>query len=161
MMLECAKIFSFIKMITCYLSLSSLMGSIAICWSTSVKLPPEILRGSQLDHAEWWLLMCSQILFSTVFLGFSTNVHYRDGLLSFFSVIVTYIHLSLVSGRLNNTVLNDDWIIKEIMKKNWNLEILETSENENTSKTSQKMQGRFIINESTNIILPMNELKDW
>lgn len=82
-----------------------------------VKLPPEILRGSQLDHAEWWLLMCSQILFSTVFLGFSTNVHYRDGLLSFFSVIVTYIHLSLVSGRLNNTVLNDDWIIKEIMKK--------------------------------------------
>lgn len=118
MMLECAKIFSFIKMITCYLSLSSLMGSIAICWSTSVKLPPEILRGSQLDHAEWWLLMCSQILFSTVFLGFSTNVHYRDGLLSFFSVIVTYIHLSLVSGRLNNTVLNDDWIIKEIMKKN-------------------------------------------
>lgn len=160
-MLECAKIFSFIKMITCYLSLSSLMGSIAICWSTSVKLPPEILRGSQLDHAEWWLLMCSQILISTVFLGFSTNVHYRDGLLSFFSVIVTYIHLSLVSGRLNNTVLNDDWIIKEIMKKNWNLEILESSENENTSKTSQKMQGRFIINKSTNIILPMNELKDW
>lgn len=138
MLLECAKTFSFIKMITCYLSLSSLMGSFAICWSTPVKLPPEILRGSQLDHAKRWLLMCSQILFSTVLLKFSTNVHYRDGPLSFFSVIVTYIHLSLVSGRLNNTVLNDDWIIKEIMKKIWNLEILETSENENTSKTSPK-----------------------
>lgn len=67
MKLEYAKNFSFIKMIICYLSLSALMGSIAICWSMSVKLPLNFwgeANLTMLNDGCWYVLKsCFQLFY--------------------------------------------------------------------------------------------------